>query len=84
MLVPERIIDGTYGSPEYAVVRSRVHGCGGHPFEVGQDILLPLELPPVGRLVRPYDGRVVFGTQPVYHLVVSYGHDEFQPLFKRP
>ena len=42
-----------------------------------------LELSPVGRLMRPYDCRVVFGTQPVDHLVDRYGHDKFPPLFKR-
>lgn len=59
VLVPEGVVDGSDGVPEDHVVGSGVRRCGGHPFEVGQDIRLSDELLPVGRLVGADDGGVV-------------------------
>ena len=47
MLVPEGVVNGKDGVPIETVIGSWIGGCGGKPFEVGEDVLLGEELLPL-------------------------------------
>ena len=81
VLVPEGVADGKDGVPVETVVCSWIGGCGGEPFEVGEDVLLVEELLPLGGLAGTEDCCVVFCFEPWSALVGGDGQDFCLPLF---
>lgn len=82
VFVPKWVIDGArqLALPEHAVLRLGIGRHRRHPSEVGHDVLVALELSPVGRVVCSDDGRVVLGLQPGIKEVVGYAFDVLFPL----
>ena len=83
VLVPEGVADGKDGVPVETVVCSWIGGCGGEPFEVGEDVLLVEELLLLGGLAGTEDCCVVFCFEPWSALVGGDGEDFCLPLFER-
>lgn len=84
VLVPEGVVDGENGVPVETVIGSWIWGCGGEPFEVGEDVLLGEELLPLCGLAGTEDccvGCVVFCFEPWSALVGGDGQDFCLPLF---
>ena len=82
MLIPERIIhrEGEFHLPIDPMVSLRLLRGGRHPSEVWKDVLVSLELSPVGSSVRTDHGRIVLRFQPGPHLVGTDGAHVFHPF----
>ena len=85
MLIPERIIhrEGEFHLPIDPVVSLRLLRGSRHPSEVWKDVLVSLELPPVGSSVRTDYGRIILSLQPGTHLVGTDGAHVFHPFGER-
>ena len=85
MAVPERIIyrQGEFLRPEVGVNRVGVCRGGRHPAEVRIDVLLSLEVFPVGCSMRTDDGHVVLGVQPLVAVFAGERLDILAELMER-
>ena len=85
MLIPERIIHwkGQLHLPIGTVATLRLLGSGRHPSEVWKDVLVSLELSPVGSGMGTDHGRIVLCLQPGSHLVGTDGAHVFHPFGER-
>lgn len=85
MLIPERIIyrEGEFHLPIDPVVSLRLLRGGRHPSEVWKDVLVSLELSPVGSSVRTDYCRIILSLQPGTHLVGTDGAHVFHPFGER-
>ena len=84
VLVPEGVVHGQGGgvTPEDGVRLPRVCADGRHPREVGRYVLVTLEAFPVGRLLRPEYGGIVFRLQPGAVEVTLNGRGGLAPLLE--
>ena len=72
VFVPERMLYGEHGVPEYLVVRPRMNAGGLYPFEVREYVLFTQELLPVGCMMCTDNRRVIFRPEPWFYQVCCY------------